>query len=128
MKKKRTSRPASDEIRAATAYGSARLFFGLPFIITGAIFLLLAAFWVFAGAAAFNEMQGIESGGAVVALIPAAGLALAGMFCFAIASLASAIFDIADAARLKHARDKAAEALAAYKESRPGFTRPSASL
>lgn len=106
-KKSRQAAKQSDleSVRSASAYRGARSFVGMPFIISGVVFVLAAA-------ATLVSAIGTSEGAWMVplCLVPF----ISGLFCFGIAALGSTVFDIADCAIREDARARQREAKEAY--------------
>jgi hypothetical protein len=96
-----------ENLRHETAYGSARFILGLPFLFSGCLAIFSALCYLVSG---FNSGWQYF----LISLVPVAISLLAAAFFFSVSALASAIFDIADAAVRRHAMDKHREAKEAY--------------
>jgi len=89
-------------VRGRTAYRGARTMVSAPFNIMGGTMVVLGLAMVIG--VAFNV------GALAAGFLVAAGLIIAGMFLLGLAALASAVFDLADAALLASGREDRREA------------------
>jgi hypothetical protein len=110
-KKKVHSSPQQSDlevVRTSSAYQGARTFISTPFSIFGT-FLLVGGLLSLGFA-----VVSLTDGGFLLSLFPGLIAVICGLFCFGIASLGSAVFDIADCAIREDARARQREAKDAY--------------
>jgi hypothetical protein len=98
-----------DNLRKKTAYAGARGFIGVAFSIAGAV--------LWAGTA-LVVLDAIASTPFWLLMAGCAAPLVMGLFCFGISALGGAVFDLADCAVNREAREKSRDAQAAYEQYR----------